>query len=337
MREVGQALWGVLAAILSAAVVFGGLALSLAESGAPRAMLPTDTPFVIQPVATQKPGEPTYTPTPTLPPTPTPTEPPFEKQCDYPPDWVVITIEVGDTLESLAQKYHVDEGELRKGNCWDYDRLMPGMNLYVPALIPTETPLPSDTPRHEGKPSKTPLVVCSPPYGWVIYIVRPGDTLSKIAVAHHTTYQELMRRNCLQSTLIRVGQRLYVPYVPPTSTPLPYFTPTLPPPTATSFIPTVTRVSPTRTPVPPTATAVGPTPTIPPLPTETNPPPTWTDTPLPPTSTPTPEPTPTSVPDTPTLPPPLPTSTFTLSPLPTNTVEPPASPTSIPTEPPITP
>lgn len=328
MREVSQALWGVLAAILSAAVVFGGLALSLAESGISRALAPTDTPFVIQPVATQKPGEPTYTPSPTLPPTPTPTEPPFEKQCDYPADWVAITVEVGDTLESLAQKYLVSESELRRGNCWDYDRLMPGMTLYVPA-IPTETPLPSDTPGHEPKPSKTPLVYCAQPYGWVIYIVRPGDTLFNIAVTHRTTYQELMRRNCLKSTLIRVGQRLYVPYVPPTSTPMPYFTPTMPPPTATPIIPTATRISPTRTPVLPTTTPVGPTETIPPLPTATNPPPTWTETPLPPTNTPTSEATPTPIPDTPTLPPPLPTSTFTPIPLPTNTVEPPASPTSI--------
>lgn len=335
MREVSQALWGVLAAILSAAIVFGGLALSLAESGVSRALLPTDTPFTIQPVATQQPGEPTFTPSPTSPPTPTPTEPKFERQCDYPPDWVIVTVEVGDTLESLALKYNVSVDELRKGNCWDYDRLLPGMNLYVPAP-PTETPLPSNTPVRETRPTRTPMVYCSPPYGWIIYIVRPGDTLYKIALAHFTTYQELMRRNCLQSTTIRVGQRLYVPYVPPSSTPPPYYTPTLPPPVATStpFVPTATRIIPTRTPIIPTATPIVATETSVPLPTQTNPPPTWTNTPLPPTFTPTqePSPTPTPIPDTPTAPP-LPTSTYTPIPLPTNTTEPPASPTVILTEP----
>jgi LysM repeat protein len=323
MREVSQALWGVLAAIMSSIIVFGGLALSLAESGVSVASVFTDTPIVVVTVATQKPGEPTFTPSPTLPPTPTPTEPVFEQQCDYPPDWIVVIVDLGDTLESVAANYNVSVDELRKGNCWTYDMLMTGMKLHVPAPAFTATPLPSDTPTRLPNPTKTPIVVCSSPYGWVIYIVRPGDTLYKIALAHFTTYQELMRRNCLTTTTIRVGQRLYVPYIPPSSTPVPYFTPTFVPPTAisTPVRPTATRVYPTNTPFIPTETPVI-------LPTETTPPPTWTNTPPPlPSITPTAPPIPTSQPtDTPIpsspTPLPLPTGTPTSIPLPTDTSAP---------------
>jgi LysM repeat protein len=322
MREVSQALWGVLAAIISSLIVFGGLALSLAESGVSVASVFTDTPFVIETIATQKPGEPTFTPSPTLPPTPTPTEPVFEKQCDYPPDWIVVIVDLGDTLESVAAQYNVSVEDLRKGNCWDYGNLLRGMKLHVPPPAFTETPLPSDTPTRLPNPTKTPRVVCSSPYGWVIYVVRPGDTLYKIAVAHYTTYQELMRKNCLTTTTIRVGQRLFVPYTLPSSTPPPYLTPTYVPP-----IPTFTPVRPTATRIPPTSTQFIPTETSVILPTENTPPPTWTNTPpplptitqtLPPTST----PQPTNTPESPTPPPPLPTDTATSVPLPSDTAAP---------------
>jgi N-acetylmuramoyl-L-alanine amidase len=44
------------------------------------------------------------------------------------------------------------------------------------------------------------------------YIVRPGDTLSEIAVRHGTTVQALVKANNLQNAnLIRVGQLLQIP------------------------------------------------------------------------------------------------------------------------------
>lgn len=43
------------------------------------------------------------------------------------------------------------------------------------------------------------------------YIVQPGDSLSVIAKKYRTTVDELMETNNLDSTLIRVGERLHIP------------------------------------------------------------------------------------------------------------------------------
>lgn len=43
------------------------------------------------------------------------------------------------------------------------------------------------------------------------YIVQPGDSLSVIAKKYGTTVDELMETNDLDSTLIRVGERLHIP------------------------------------------------------------------------------------------------------------------------------
>lgn len=61
------------------------------------------------------------------------------------------------------------------------------------------------------------------------YTVKSGDVLSKIATAHRTTVKELQRLNNLQTTQIKVGQKLKLPprpagngtAVPPGTTPAP--------------------------------------------------------------------------------------------------------------------
>lgn len=123
------------------------------------------------------------------------------------------------------------------------------------------------------------VVACGPPSGWIVYIVKPGDTLYNISVRTSTTVNQLKLANCLSSNLIYLGQRLSVPFYPvSTNTPIP---PTLTPAgasiTTPTPVPTLPIVLPTNTPIPPT--------TILPVATPTNPP---TNTPIPPTQTPTP-------------------------------------------------
>ena len=273
MRGSGQALLGVLAAVVSALIVFGSLAISMAEGRVPIAFLPSETPTSTQPIPTQKPGEPTFTPSPTPLATATPTMITPSGVCKSPPGWMQVTVEYGDNWASLALRYATTPDALIAGNCTD--GLMPGTVIWVPPLPPTatqtDTPLPSATIFYPPKPTKP--LICSKPVGWVDYYVRHGDTLSRIGAAFGISYRELMARNCLDSTLIRVGQRLWVPYVPPT----PFFSPTAPAPVFTN-----TPVPPTSTQIPPTATPVTP-------PTNTNPVPISTNTPIPsntPTSTP---------------------------------------------------
>jgi LysM repeat protein len=79
----------------------------------------------------------------------------------------------------------------------------------TPVTTPTDTSIPSAT----HKPTRTP-VPCIPETGWPIYTVQSSDTLYNIARLAGTTYPRLMAANCLTSTLIRAGQKLYVPRLP---------------------------------------------------------------------------------------------------------------------------
>jgi LysM repeat protein len=119
-------------------------------------------------------------------------------------------------------------------------------------------------------PPVTAIPCTGAPAGWVIYIVQPGDTLYHIATVYRISVSQLMTANCLTSTVIYVGQSLYVPNVP-TSTPSGV--------TAT-FTPSATATGPTSA---PTDTAT-PTSSNTPLPTDT-PSPVPTDTPSPTSTT----------------------------------------------------
>jgi outer membrane biosynthesis protein TonB len=63
--------------------------------------------------------------------------------------------------------------------------------------------------------SPTTVSVCIAPFGWVVYQVRPGDTMVSIAQLTGSTVDGLRASNCLASiNQIREGDRLYVPGVP---------------------------------------------------------------------------------------------------------------------------
>lgn len=201
--------------------------------------------------------------------------------CPFPPGWFRITVQLGDTLDSLASAYGTTPDMLIQGNCLVINNLIPGMVLYVP--VP---------------PTTTPEEICGPPPGWVYYTVQYGDTLYSIGQMVGATVLELQLANCMVGqTNIRAGQRLYVPFLP-----------------ASTHTPTATRVNtatPSYTSSPPPATSTpSRTPTLP-----TQPSPTYTPTmTLTPTDTVTPTSTATSTPtDTPS-PTAMPTETPLISP-----------------------
>ncbi|MBI3158821.1 MAG: LysM peptidoglycan-binding domain-containing protein [Chloroflexi bacterium] len=145
---------------------------------------------------------------------------------------------------------------------------------------PSSTAAPTDTPRIEPSPTPSATDVnCGPPDGWVLYTVKSGETLFRLAEAFQTTVELLQRANCLgTSTVIIAGQSLFVPNVA-TITPSPT-------PSAT--------VTPTRTPTK-TATPVTPTKTVGPTKTATS---TLSPTPITPSPSPTASASPTPDPST---------------------------------------
>lgn len=266
-------LLGISAALISCAVVAGGVLLSLAEGGArlaPAPPSPTESlsPTLAPPPATPAPGSPTFTPSalPSPPPSPSATLPPPPQGCPPPQGWPAITIRPGDTLRNLAAAYGASQEALIEANCLKISRLIPGSILYVP-------PIPTAAPTELAEPTET----CGPPSGWVLYLVRRGDTLFNLSQRFRVSISQLQFANCLgSSTTIRIGQRLYVPFIPPTpplpteasATPTPEDTATATPPPAT-----VTPTSaPTLTPQPTQTPTLEPTQT--PTTTPTNSPPT---------------------------------------------------------------
>jgi LysM repeat protein len=134
----------------------------------------------------------------------------------------------------------------------------------TPADVATDDALGS-----QPKPTK---IKCGPPPGWVIYVVRYGDTLYSLGLAFGVSVRQLQTANCMgSSTLIRTGQNMWVPNVPtrtpspapahtrtptqvpspttPSDTPQPSATPTLPHTPTGTAIPSDTAV-PTSTDVP---------------------------------------------------------------------------------------
>lgn len=129
------------------------------------------------------------------------------------PGWELVTIDIGDSLVSLAQARGVSVAEIEAANCLTSEVINAGERLYLP-------PLPTPTP-------------CPAPAGWEAYAVQPGDTVLDLAAARNVTSAEIMAANCLAAPLVQPGQTIYLPPIPP------------PPPTAT-----LTPIPPAVTPAP---------------------------------------------------------------------------------------
>jgi len=275
----GQAILGGFVALSSILLVFGSLYLSASEQVTAQAnvtlkspstptTIPTPLPLLrINPAEFMLPTitrNPQFTPT-EIQPTANPTPLPIPSSCPPPANWSPITVQTGDTLDSLAQTYATSTLFLGQANCLLSLNLVPGTILYVP-----------------GQPTDQPPTHCGPPPGWVFYTVRVFDTLTYLSRLFGVTVVKLQFANCMEDlTIIRVGQQVYVPNVPtrevppnipyPTYTPIPYASPTaetpspLPTPASSSTIPPPVASPTVPTSVPPNPTATEPMPSATPL------------------------------------------------------------------------
>ncbi len=104
----------------------------------------------------------------------------------------------------------------------------------TPTISVTFSPsntLPATSTASVADPSNTPTP-CKPPAKWAAYTVKAGDTLFVLSQETNLSVGQLRQANCLTSDTIRVGQPLYLPYIP-TATFTPTFTPTPTPPLPT--------------------------------------------------------------------------------------------------------
>lgn len=92
----------------------------------------------------------------------------------------------------------------------------------VTTSVTLATVVPGGSPSTGEQPLSTPAgstaAPCSPPAGWTLYTVRPGDTLSQLAERAGVSQEQVLAVNCLTSPDLLAGATLYLPS-PPTPTP----------------------------------------------------------------------------------------------------------------------
>ena len=121
---------------------------------------------------------------------------------DIPPDkwvsWRRHRVEPGETLTSIAKKYHVTATAISSANSLDNGELAAGEKLIIPATRPL-----SETKRH-----------------LVRYRVRRGDTLSGIADRFSLSMEDIRKWNRLRTNHVRRGMvlRIYTVGGPPEAT-----------------------------------------------------------------------------------------------------------------------
>jgi uncharacterized protein YkwD len=199
-------------------VIIGAIMLViwLASPGKPLgAMFATDTPTPTLTSTVTVTPSPTVTPTVTITPTITITATPTGPQ--------QYTIQEGDSLESIAQKFNLgNNGSLLiyYANQQDMEAnggiIFVGQQITIPPAgseLPTRTPIPANLPRGTK----------------IEYAVLPGDTLAGIAAKFNSNTDEIIKVNKIEdANALTVNQVLQIPVnlvtatatLPSTSTPV---------------------------------------------------------------------------------------------------------------------
>jgi membrane-bound lytic murein transglycosylase D len=139
----------------------------------------------------------------------------------------LYTVKSGETMASVAKKFHMTIGELKSLNNLKKNSVRPKKKLlvytkpakdkgagnsitstYVPSPAPRDTSLKKTTPapRAENPASS------SPERTNTIHVVKSGENLAVIANKYHCTISDLTKWNNLDGSKIMVGQKLKISY-----------------------------------------------------------------------------------------------------------------------------
>ena len=127
----------------------------------------------------------TPTPTPTLAVAPTNTPAPGPTPGGEP---IAYTVQPGDTLYSLAKRYNTTIQAIMQANGMTSYFLRAGDVIWIPSSA-------------------------TPPFGPIVHIVQPGETLYSIARMYNTTVWAIMAANGLTSYTIWAYRALFIPSV----------------------------------------------------------------------------------------------------------------------------
>ncbi len=144
-----------------------------------------------------------------------------------PPAWsweggVPVTVEPGQTLESIAREHGVPASAIMQANNITSPAMVhPGEHLVIPRYrasaapytpaVPPPTRLASTMP---GTPVGAPRTALAPTAG--LHVVAPGETLHSIARLYRKSVLVLAKANNIPpDTMVRVGERIIIPDAQP--------------------------------------------------------------------------------------------------------------------------
>ncbi len=143
-------------------------------------------------------------------------------------DSELYTVKSGETVTSIAKKFHMTPGELKSLNGLKKNTIKPKKKIlvytnsakgnnqgngvastYVPQTVPRDTAAKTTSLNKDSEPvaSKTITPDHNPQ---TIHVVKSGENLGKIAAKYHCTTAELMKWNNMSSQKILVGQKIKV-------------------------------------------------------------------------------------------------------------------------------
>jgi len=121
-----------------------------------------------------------------------------------------IIVGTSDTLEVLAQRYHVTPAAILAANGYKGPRVLsPGQQLIIPHPTAAAAAPAAAAPAAVA-PASRPAAVASGATS--VHVVNPGDTLMSIAHRNHVSVPELAKANNLDaSAKLKLGTKLTVP------------------------------------------------------------------------------------------------------------------------------
>lgn len=143
-----------------------------------------------------------------VPPTAQPPGGVMEAPAPAPTGTTPYVIRKGDTLGAIAKRHKITLRALTEANpTVDPAKLKLGQTIHLP--VSPEAAASAGGAAGSGMGAGAGAAAAAP--GVVNYVVKSGDTLTRIAKAHGTTLKELRTLNKLKTDRINVGQKLKVP------------------------------------------------------------------------------------------------------------------------------